>query len=131
MPTGGSKSGQLLAGLVQGDGKSAIGGGKATGGKVGSKSVIAGGTGTSSSAQVLVDLAQKQSEGKKNSTDKGGTKAKSVVGDGTKAPRQKGESKTVITGMQGTNSNAGALLAGLVNNPGQGKPKRSSQSVVA
>lgn len=132
-----SKSGALLAGMVaQQDGKSTIGGGG--GRKGGSKSVIAGMSGnTSSSAQLLAGLAQQPKSGGGSAAAAGeevGTEQKemkSTIAPGTKGgggssrPKPKGDSKTVISGMQ-SNSNAASLLSGLVQQQGQSKKKQSS-----
>lgn len=130
-----SKSGALLAGMVSQDAKSSIGGGG--GRKGGSKSVIAGMSGnTSSSAQLLAGLGQPKSGGGSAAAEGDGAgaqpkEAKTMITSGSKGgggsthPKPKGDSKTVISGMQ-SNSNAASLLSGLVQQ--QGKPKKKPSS---
>lgn len=101
MNSSSSKSGQLLAGLVQP-------GCKAVGGKAGSQSVIVGKSANSSgAAQALSGLGSAKADG-------------GSVSGAAKAPKGKsGASKSVISGLNTTNSQASALLAGMVQNKGQ------------
>jgi len=107
-----SKSGSLLAGLVDG---------KATGGsKRASKSVVGGSSVPSSASAQLLGSSQAGEEAKKDNME---SEAKSGSARPRSAGRSKGESKTVITGMA-SNSNASQLLAGLT----QSQPMKRSGS---
>lgn len=113
---------------------SKVGTAKPVGNKMGSKSVITGISGTTSSAaQLLAAVGQKPAAASQKpaapGSDSGTPQPQQTSQPQQRASVNKGGSKSVITGINATNSSAGALLSGLVQK--QNAPKaRDSKSMV-